>query len=54
MLSALDQGSNRRRTPVTEADVAALPTHIHCAAAEVRGFPAYLRSSRPSTLIVSS
>lgn len=31
MLSALDNGSLRRRTPVTEADVSALPTHIYCA-----------------------
>ncbi|KAK9906616.1 hypothetical protein WJX75_005078 [Coccomyxa subellipsoidea] len=31
MLSALDQDSSRRRTPVTEADVAALPTHVHSA-----------------------
>ena len=35
MLSALDNGSLRRRTPVTEADVAALPTHIHCAHGKV-------------------
>ena len=36
MLSALDSGVRRRALPISEADIAALPTHAHRAARKVQ------------------